>query len=116
MGHCACAHSGVWERQVPEVGGRVWGAYRSDLGGGAGARRGLQGPPRAAAVAPHTQVAQILPAQALGAVGAAHGAVVDLHCGRHGGGQLSRALLLKSQGPTKCFVPSPTPSPTPGGC
>lgn len=67
-------------------GGR-WGrgAYRSDLGGGAGVRQGLQGPPQAAAVTPHTQVAQVLPAQALGTVRAAHGAVIDLHCGRHGG-------------------------------
>lgn len=60
-------------------------AYCPDLRRRAGARQGLQGPSQTAAITPHTLVAQVLPAQALGTVGAAHGTVIDLHCRRHEG-------------------------------
>lgn len=118
-------------------------AYRADLGGGAGARHGLQGPPQAAAVAPHAQVTQVLAAQALGTVGAARGTVIDHDWGDTGQLGQPRSVVhapsplspphstaIKRSAPHHCGVPprgSPgsgrqdpvrflAPSPNPGAC
>lgn len=56
-------------------------AYRSDLRSWAGAREWLQGPSQTTAIIPNTEVTQVLTAQALGAVGAAHSTIVDNNCG-----------------------------------
>lgn len=80
---CATGQQPEWGAMWAHAGLHGGDAYRADLGGRTGARQGLQGPPQAAAIAPHTQVSQVLPAQALGTVRAARGTVIDLHWGRH---------------------------------
>lgn len=56
-------------------------AYRSDFRGWAGAREWLQGPSQTTAIIPNTEVTQVLTAQALGTVRAAHSTIVDHNCG-----------------------------------
>lgn len=56
-------------------------AYRSYLRGWAGAGEWPQGPSQATAIIPNTEVTQVLTAQALGTVRAAHSAIVDHNCG-----------------------------------
>lgn len=55
-------------------------AYRSDFRGRAGAREWLQGPSQTTAIIPNTKVTQVLTAQTLGTVGAAHSTIVDHNC------------------------------------